>query len=33
MATKKENPKMEAAKTAIDQIRQKYGDNSIMRFH
>ena len=32
MATKKENPKMEAAKTAIDQIRQKYGDNSIMRF-
>jgi len=32
MAIKKENPKMEAAKTAIDQIRQKYGDNSIMRF-
>ncbi|MFA7314412.1 MAG: recombinase RecA [Candidatus Magasanikbacteria bacterium] len=32
MAIKKESPKMEAAKTAIDQIKQKYGDNSIMRF-
>ncbi|OIO19385.1 MAG: recombinase RecA [Candidatus Magasanikbacteria bacterium CG_4_10_14_0_8_um_filter_32_14] len=29
---KKESPKMEAAKTAIEQIKQKYGDNSIMRF-
>lgn len=29
---KKDNPKMEAAQSAIDQIKQKYGDNSIMRF-
>ncbi len=26
------NPKLEAASSAIDQIKQKYGDNSIMRF-
>ncbi len=26
------NPKLEAATSAIDQIKQKYGDNSIMRF-
>ncbi len=32
MVAKKDNPKMEAARTAIDQIKQKYGDNSIMRF-
>ncbi|PLX26398.1 recombinase RecA, partial [Candidatus Parcubacteria bacterium] len=29
---KNNDPKMEAAQTAIDQIKQKYGDNSIMRF-
>mgnify|MGYP003970961857 CR=1 FL=1 len=29
---KNDDPKMEAAQTAIDQIKQKYGDNSIMRF-
>jgi recombination protein RecA len=32
MASKTDSPKMEAARTAIDQIKQKYGDNSIMRF-
>ncbi|MBI2436372.1 MAG: recombinase RecA [Candidatus Magasanikbacteria bacterium] len=32
MAAKTDSPKMEAARTAIDQIKQKYGDNSIMRF-
>lgn len=33
MAKKMEtNPKLEAASSAIDQIKQKYGDNSIMRF-
>src|SRR3989339_465435 len=29
---KEENPKIQAAQTAIEQIKQKYGDNSIMRF-
>jgi len=29
---KTDNPKLAAAQTAIDQIKQKYGDNSIMRF-
>jgi len=32
MSKKDENPKIQAAQTAIDQIKQKYGDNSIMKF-
>ncbi|MFA6427339.1 MAG: recombinase RecA [Candidatus Magasanikbacteria bacterium] len=32
MATKAENPKLQAAQTAIDQIKERYGENAIMRF-
>jgi len=32
MSKNNDNPKLNAAKTAIDQIKEKYGDNSIMRF-
>ncbi|MFA5211432.1 MAG: recombinase RecA [Patescibacteria group bacterium] len=32
MAKKTENPKMEAAALAIEQIKEKYGNSSIMRF-